>query len=151
LLIQPQGEADKCQLASGPKERANEAVFVGFDTEWRSDPKRKKHNIVLAYALHVRCGAKASTLVIKTAGPKKTHRLSLPGLIGRGLQQAIDQGVLDGWPDEIYLAVHYGRGDFAACQRFGALKPRLTGVRGTLVTQSRPLEVDVEIDEKRPR
>jgi hypothetical protein len=126
----------------------SKAVFIGLDTEWCRDTKRRFRNIVLAYGLVVVCGDRVARIVVEPNGVRKSHRVSLKRLIGLAVQKAIRVDVLDGWPDEVCLAVHYGRGDLAACSDFKALKPRLAAVKGTLASQSRPIDLDVDVDEK---
>ena len=151
----PTGE---CQIANGEREASNDttavswaapdAAFIGLDTEWCKDPKRKLANTVLAYGMVLVLGEKIVKLVVEPKGSEKRHRLSLKRLLGLVIQKAIEQEVLAGWPPAIHLAVHYGRGDLAACSDFKLLRPALDAVRGTLATKSRPIELDIETDEK---
>jgi hypothetical protein len=165
-LVVPNGEAFSvaqqartagCHIADGDTTTANDtdtvspAVIIAMDSEWvhSADRKLKLQNIVLAYGLYALCGHGGSArLIVEPTGPKRSQRYSLKRLIGLIIQRAIEQEVLDGWPAEIYLVFRYGRGDLAACSDFKLLRPQLDSVRGTLATRSRPIELNVEVDEK---
>lgn len=122
-------------------------VIVGLDTEWYEHPQRKrKENIVLAYGLSVVCGEKTYSVVVTPNGPERRHRLSLGHLIGRALHDAIAKGVLPAMPARIVLAVHFGRGDLAACRDFRMLKPQLAAVKGTLASSGRDALLALETE-----
>ncbi len=124
-------------------------VFAGLDTEWCDHPQRKKkQNIVLAYGLSVVSGEKSYSVVVTPNGPERQHRLSLGRLLGRALQGAIVKGVLPAMPERVVLAVHFGRGDLAACRDFKKLKPQLEAVKGTLASSWRDALLALEVEEQ---
>ena len=152
VLLANSGE---CRLPNGERKKKNntkapasDAIFIGFDTEWCADPRRKLKNRILAYGLVVVRGNRISKLVVEPAGPDARHRLSLRRLLGLAIQRAIREKVLDGWPESACLAMHYGRGDLAACSDFRLLKSELNAVKGVLATGSAPLDLYFEIDNK---
>lgn len=155
--IVPQREMPECRspdgdigpdsdTASCPE--IDDAPIIGFDTEWCAHPKRKLLNIVLSYALHLLIGGMSVSLYKEPSGPDRHHRLSLNRLIGHVIQLAIAQDILRGWPARVYLVVHFGRGDLAACSDFKMIKSQISSVGGTLATAGRPASMNIETDEK---
>ncbi len=147
-------DKEKCQIVDGAMGNPNDTgmvpesapVFIGLDTEWCQHPRRKFENVVLAYGLAVVCGDKSHTVVIQPKGPKRQHRLSLGHLIGHALQGAIAKGVLSATPERVVVAVHFGRGDLAACRDFKLLKPQLAAVKGTLASSGRDVLLALETE-----
>jgi hypothetical protein len=126
-------------------------IFIGLDTEWASDPKRKYRNTILSYGLCLLKGDRKSELFVEPNGSETCHRLSLKKLIGSVIEKAIRDKVLLEWPDAVNLVVHYGRGDLAACSDFKSLKRNIDSVKGTLATTTKLAPLAIDIDEKTGR
>lgn len=156
--VSAQGGADGCLSSDGATTtddtdtpaKGGPEIVIGFDTEWMSDPKRKLRNIVLAYGLYVLCGRTGTGvgMVVEPRGPERVHRLSMKRLLGLAIQRAIEVGILECWPEVVTVAVHFGRGDLAACSDFKLLRAKLDAVKGVFATGARSIRMEVERDEK---
>lgn len=124
------------------------SIIVGFDTEYArqrlefAPPEFDgKVNRVLSYQLFVldSTTCREGGLVIPVAnGHKLTGRSTLASLLGRTLEFALRQGVIDAIPDRIILAAHFSRADLPSLRDFPKLKCQLDSVRRTYVSAKQP-------------
>ena len=126
------------------KDDTKTPVFIGFDVEWTAHPKRKRENRVLAYGVTLLHGERMVRLMLKPKGDDRRHRLESTTIIGKVIQKALAQEVLTEWPETVILAVHFGRGDLAACRDFKAILPELSAVKGVLTTASKSLRFGLD-------
>jgi len=81
-------------------------------------------------------------------GKRQNNRKSLGELLGRALSDAIEKGVIDGWPEHVTLAVFFGRGDIAGLRDFKLLRSGLEVLRGGFVSRRGGTKIEVEVDGK---
>ena len=93
--------------------------IVGFDTEYKknepdlclSEPDGKR-NRVLSYQLwfvNTVTGREDGLVIPIANGQKLTGRLTLATLLGKGLEFAKREGIIDSIPDRIILVAHFWR------------------------------------------
>ncbi len=131
------------------------SIIIGFDTEYvrqghefaLPEPDGKQ-NRVLSYQFYVLDSATGKGDGVVTAianGQKRTGRSTLASLLGRTLEFARREGVIDAVPDKVILAAHFSRADLPSLRDFDKLKRTVDAVRRTYVSAKQPFVRNVTI------
>jgi hypothetical protein len=104
------------------------------------------HNRLLSWQLSVarkRTAGRVASLIVEPSGPTHRHRLTLATLIAKALKKALDEGVIDAYPDRIILVAHFSRADLSTLRDWKHIRRKVDSVRRTFATTTRPLVLRV--------
>jgi hypothetical protein len=122
-------------------------VMVSLDAEWVDGRYAEvslpsNENRLLTCQLSVaRRGApdRAASLIVEPTGPTKRHRKTLQALLAEALKMALNDGVIDKYPDKIVLVAHFSRADLSTLRDWKHIRRKVDAVRRTFATTTRPL------------
>jgi hypothetical protein len=125
--------------------------MVSLDAEWVDGSHAEmslpnKDNRLLSWQLSVaRRGApdNAASVILEPKGPTRRHRPNLETLLGKALQKALQEGIIDSYPDRIVLIAHFSRADLSTLGDWKSIRRKVDAVRRTFATTTRPLIVEI--------
>lgn len=116
---------------------------IAIDTEY-VDAEDGKHNNILCYTYAIGYKDVYCTGIIETKSKCKAGRIKLSKLLAVAIADALEQGVLQGCPNQMLFCAHFLRVDlFTLSDAFTDIKTRVDGLRKTVATLNEPYGVDV--------
>lgn len=102
-------------------------------------------NIILCYSYAIGFDDNYTTGIIETQSKGKDGRISLATLLITAIEHALDNEMLDAWPDAIILGAHFLRADlFTLSDAFTDIKTNVQGVRKSVASLGDPYGVDID-------
>ena len=131
-----------------PKKRRFQSLIapvLAFDTEYQRAPNGED-NQVLCYSYTIGTSAENyCSGIIETASKQKKGRVSLKQLVRTAVQQGLEKGVLDGWPEELIVCAHFLRADITTLSDFfPEIKTKVQGVRKTVASLEDSYGVNID-------
>lgn len=122
-------------------------LLIAIDSEFERIPGTAFNTILSYQACAVNRDTGLTRDFIQHVWPDrrgKSHRITLPDFIGLVLRDALHAGVIATHPRSITLAFHFARVDLSMFVDFHTrLKRRLNAVRGTYITTTRRLMLEI--------
>jgi hypothetical protein len=146
--LKEQLDAFKAFINGAEKHKRNRhditlSPIFGFDTEYQYD-KFNKGNIVIAYSFSIRHQGQECSGVFKVKKFDGSGRMRFDKFFVKAIESAIENEVLDGWPEHVVMAAFAISADlFSFSDAFKDFKTRLDGVRKSFVTISEDYGIDI--------
>jgi len=118
--------------------------IIAIDTEYvRAEDGKSNH--ILCYTYAIGFDEEYCTGIIETKSGAKKHRIKLATLLITAIEDALEQEVLDEWPEAIVFGAHFLRVDlFTLSDAFSDIKPKINGVRKTVASLEGAYGVDID-------
>lgn len=137
------------EMVSGNKKKKrkrhdiqNSPIF-GFDTEYQYD-EENDCNIIIAYSFSIIHKGREYSDVFKVKKFDKSGRLRFDKFFVKAIEMAIDEGVLETWPEHVVMSAFMIAADlFSFAEAFKDFKTKLKGVRKSFVTIQEDYGVDI--------
>jgi len=123
-------------------------LFIGMDSEYILDKDGQNLNRILSYQFH------ASSAFGEWNGihyPAGKRRIKLSRFVGSVAQIGLESGLLEEWPQEIYLCAHFALADFPAFEDLSKLVSKMDTVRRTFVSLKKPIWINCYDSSKHKR
>ena len=125
-----------------------ETVIFSFDTEWQ-DHRDGSDNEVLCYSIAIKNKDQMFSSVYHvgdhTSKRKVKKRLSVSQLVQKGIEDAIEAGVLDTCPEHMFMCAHFLKADIFHFDRaFEGVGAYLQGMRNTVTGAKDAYAVDFD-------
>jgi len=118
--------------------------IIAIDTEYVR-AKNGLSNRILCYTYAIGFGEEYCTGIIETESGAKKDRIKLATLLVTAIEKALEEEVLDEWPESILFGAHFLRVDlFTLSDAFTDIKPKINGVRKTVASLEDAYGVDID-------
>ncbi len=136
------------KLASPKKKRGRidtlNIPIIAIDTEYVLH-ENGRDNKILCYTYAIGFDEDYCTGIIETKSGAKSDRIKLASLLITAIEQAIDEDILESWPEAVILGAHFLRVDlFTLSDAFTDIKTKVAGVNKSVASVEGAYGVDID-------